>query len=202
MTPVDQVVAWVLEDAELPKQKAPLRVTVHQGKPSYTISGEPVFSWYVEIWRQVTRGKSKGEWVHVFNGSGSTGDRNVAIRAARRVSETLGLGGKFFWTYPHADERDPGLGRGWENPPEAGDAFDALYHEVYAILRSDDLEARRPLLEAIWPEYVYAERPDQENDYFVNIWGEYHWPERYGKARLPLMDLSVRLRRAVVAGVL
>lgn len=80
----------------------------------------------------------------------------------------------------------------FEQLVEAPDRF----REVYRILTSDDLEARRPWLEKLWPEWVHAEVPDWDNDYFVNIWGEYNQPERYGKARLPLNDLTTRLRKA------
>lgn len=81
-------------------------------------------------------------------------------------------------------------------PWQPGDPF----HEVWMVLQSDDLEARRPLLAALWPEYVQAEKPDWRNDYFVQVWGEYHQPERYGKARLSLVDLSIRLKDAIEAG--
>jgi len=81
-------------------------------------------------------------------------------------------------------------------PWQPGDPF----YEVWTILRSDDLEARRPLLAALWPEYVEAEKPDWRNDYFVQVWGEYHEPWRFGKARLSLVDLSLRLKEAIKAG--
>lgn len=73
------------------------------------------------------------------------------------------------------------------------------YDAVRATLIGEDLDARAPLLRALFPEYTSAPGPDA-SDYHQNVYGELTQPARFGTARLFFNDLNARIRAARAAG--
>jgi len=58
--------------------------------------------------------------------------------------------------------------------------------EREAILHGSDLNARKPVLQALFPDIVNRESPDPEGgDFSVSLWGEVNEPQRYGEGRVP-----------------
>jgi hypothetical protein len=84
-----------------------------------------------------------------------------------------------------------------ENSSTPLHVWDLTYHELRSILEGDDLARRHNLLGELFPEYVRLAKPDKNNDYCVNIWGEFHQPDRFGRARLYFNDLSARHRNLI-----
>lgn len=67
--------------------------------------------------------------------------------------------------------------------------------EIDSILRSDDIAARRPVLAALFPDYVLRDAPEPDGgDFSVSLWGEYNEPGRWGPGRVPFPAISERFK--------
>ncbi len=69
---------------------------------------------------------------------------------------------------------------------QAKQPWEMTKEEVETVLRGSDLAARRPVIQALFPDIVNREAPDPKGgDFSTSLWGEVNEPSRYGEGRVP-----------------
>lgn len=98
-------------------------------------------------------------------------------------------------------------------PPVVKQPWEMTREEIENVLRNDDMAARKPVLQFLFPEIVNRKSPDPEGgDFSKSLWGEVNEPKRWGTGRVPFpwvararknaIELSVNEGKPVPAEVL
>lgn len=138
------------------------------------------------------------------DGSDGTYDQMHAGLASKIVQQKIAIGmkgidGREYGIFEHGKDKWQLVSRPIDAKKKqvpAKSPQDMSRKEIDEILRGDDLGARKPVLQALFPEWVNQPEPVRDGgDFAVSLWGEVNEPNRWGVGRVPFPMVAEAYRR-------